>query len=267
MPPNRIAHLKEEPIISGAIVKAAIVLLAAGIIGAGSYALAGGNGIDVNLPDLPEVDTAGDGSEVALENTTVTEGELGGEETTQEPEGVEPFSTDGFATALTALRNEVGSGVELTRVTVNEFQTEFHVRRGERADGYAFSFESGELEPVDVQVVGTGSLAGSAFPLRSVRAGAVDRMVTAARRKSGAGDFVVSTLVLDKLLGDLHWTINAEGGGRFLTYRAGPDGRGLEDVGGGVQIPEAAQQARRLNDCIQRAGDDTDAVFQCFEEF
>lgn len=49
--------MREEPVISGAIVKVALVLLVAGGLGAGAYALAGG-GIDVDLPDLPEIDTS-----------------------------------------------------------------------------------------------------------------------------------------------------------------------------------------------------------------
>ena len=61
--------MREEPVISGAIVKVALVLLVAGGIGAGAYALAGG-GIDVDLPDLPEIDTSTE-PVTNLENTTL----------------------------------------------------------------------------------------------------------------------------------------------------------------------------------------------------
>lgn len=66
--------MREEPVISGAIVKLALVLLVAGGIGAGAYALAGG-GIDVDLPDLPEIDTSTEPvtnlENTTLENTTI----------------------------------------------------------------------------------------------------------------------------------------------------------------------------------------------------
>ncbi len=47
--------MREEPIISRAVVRAALVILVAGALGVGAYALVGGE-IDVNLPDLPEID-------------------------------------------------------------------------------------------------------------------------------------------------------------------------------------------------------------------
>lgn len=36
---------------------------------------------------------------------------------------------------------------------------------------------------------------------------------------------------------------------------------------GNPGVPQAAREAQRLQDCIERAGQDSDAVFACFDEF
>jgi len=66
----------------------------------------------------------------------------------------------------------------------------------------------------------------------------------------------------------LTWTINAQGGGRNLTYRARANGVKVEDVGaGGTAIPPEIQQAQVLNECIQAAAADTDQITACFDRF
>jgi hypothetical protein len=69
--------MREEPVISGAVLKGALVLLVAGGLGVGAYALAGG-GIDVDLPDLPEIDTTTE-SVTNLEETTLEATTIGDE--------------------------------------------------------------------------------------------------------------------------------------------------------------------------------------------
>ena len=64
--------MREDPIISGAWIKAALVILVAGALGVGAYFLA--SGVDINLPDLPDVSTSGDAttlSDTTLEDTTI----------------------------------------------------------------------------------------------------------------------------------------------------------------------------------------------------
>jgi hypothetical protein len=64
--------MREEPIFSGGLIKAALVILVAGALGVGAYVLA--SGVDVNLPDLPDVgtnDVATTLSDTTLEDTTV----------------------------------------------------------------------------------------------------------------------------------------------------------------------------------------------------
>jgi hypothetical protein len=63
--------VREDPIISGGLVKAALVILLAGALGVGAYVLA--SGVDINLPDLPEVGTSAETtlSDTTLEDTTI----------------------------------------------------------------------------------------------------------------------------------------------------------------------------------------------------
>ena len=57
-----------------------------------------------------------------------------------------------------------------------------------------------------------------------------------AKKQSGAGDFEPTVLSLERRIpfGDraLEWTINAEGGGRNLLYRAEPNGSKVRNQGG-----------------------------------
>jgi hypothetical protein len=64
--------MREDPIISGGWVKAALVILVAGALGVGAYVLA--SGVHINLPDLPDVGTSTDAttlSDTTLESTTI----------------------------------------------------------------------------------------------------------------------------------------------------------------------------------------------------
>jgi hypothetical protein len=257
--------MREDPIISGGVLKLALVLLIAAGLGVGAYAVVG-DGLDIDLPDLPEIETAG-------ETTVLEEGNY--VDTTLGEEGDPsdgPFTSEALAEALAAVRDELGEP-ELTRLTVNETQTQLIIRRGDGIESYSFT-SSGDLirEDASITITGNAEIADFAFPLASVKPAAVDRMVSAARKMSGEADFEPTVLSLERGIpfGDreLRWTISAEGGGRFLTYRAEADGRGVEDVGnGGTEIPPSAQEARKLNECIAEAGEDTDAVFACLSEF
>lgn len=262
--------MREEPIISGAVLKAAVVLLVAVGLGGGAYALAKG-GID--LPDI-DLETATDEA-TSLEDTTLEDTTIGGDE--PEPEELvpsDPFTSAGFGAALQQVRGAVGPGAELTRLFINETQTQFIVRRGDEVEAYSVRSDTGELarEDATVTITGNASLADFAFALDGVQAAAVDRMLSAARGRSGAPDFRPTVLSLERRIpfGErrLEWTINAQGGGRNLLSRADADGTDVRNDGGkGSPIPDAALEAQRLNDCIREAGDDTDAVFACFDEF
>jgi hypothetical protein len=64
--------MREEPIISAAWIKAALVILVAGALGVGGYLLA--SGVDIDVPDL-DLDTTG--TTTTLENTTVRDTTIG----------------------------------------------------------------------------------------------------------------------------------------------------------------------------------------------
>ena len=261
--------MREDPIISGAWIKAALVLLVAGALGVGAYVLA--SGVDVDLPDL-DLNTTGDEttnlSDTTLEDTTI------GDSEPDPPATGDPFTTAGFAAAFAKLRDEVGPGAQATQVTINDTQTQFFIRHGDGDDAYAVRADSGELERQDATITITGNVTieDFVFGLDAIQPAAVDRMLAAARKLSGASDFQPTVLNLERRLPEgsrgLAWAINAQGGGRNLTYRAAADGTNVEDVGaGGSAIPPEAQRAQELNRCIEAAGSDIDEVTACFDQF
>jgi hypothetical protein len=65
--------VREDPIFSGGWIKAALVILVAGALGVGAYLLA--SGVDINLPDLPDVGT--NGSATTLSDTTLEDSTIG----------------------------------------------------------------------------------------------------------------------------------------------------------------------------------------------
>ena len=158
---------------------------------------------------------------------------------------------------------------------MNGTQTQFIVRRGEDgAEAYSVRADSGELvrEDATITVSGNATLDDFAFPLAGVKADAIDRMLAAARKQSGAGDFEPTVLTLERAIPsgsrELRWTINAEAGGRYVLYRADPDGGDVRNEGGeGTEIPQVAQDAKKLNECIEAANSDPDRIFRCLEEF
>jgi hypothetical protein len=226
--------MREEPIISGAVVKAALVILVAGALGVGAYALAGG-GIDVDLPDLPDIETIGEET-TELENTTVEDTTVGQDQ--PEPEPTDPFTSAGFAAAIGQVTDEVGPGQELTRLFINPVQTQLIVRRDDGIEAYSVRADSGELTRADatITISGNAKIGDFAFALDSLDPAAVDRMLAAARKQSGDADFEPTVLSLERAIPfgsrELRWTINAEAGGRNLVYRAAADGTNVEKVGG-----------------------------------
>src|SRR5688500_2184073 len=261
--------MKEDPIFSGGVFKAALVVLVAAALGVGAYALAG-DGIDIDLPDLPEIDTTTTGDEgvTNLEDTTIEEGSFDG------ANALEPFTSAGFSTAIAEVTGDVGPGQELTGLFINPVQTQFIVRRGDGVEAYSVRADSGDLvrEDATITISGSAEISDFAFPLDGVDPAAVDRMLASARKKSGAADFEPTVLSLERAIPsgrrDLEWTINAEGGGRSLLYRANADGSDVRNEGGpGAPIPPAAIDARKLNECIEKAGNDPERIFACLEQF
>jgi hypothetical protein len=262
--------VREEPIFSGGVIKAALVILVGGALGVGAYALVGG-GLDIDLPDLPDIDTVGETTNVEGP-TTLQDSTVGSDQPTEAPAAPgDPFTSAGFTSALEKVKAEVGSGQQLTRLFINDVQTQFIVRRGEGVEAYSVRADTGELarEEATVTISGNAKISDFAFSLDAVDPAVLDRMLAAARKQSGATDFEPTVVSLERGIPfgsrRLEWTINAQGDGRNLLYRAAADGSGVRSEGEGSPIPPAAQQAEELNDCIQEANNDPDKIFACLD--
>lgn len=263
-----------DPIFSRGVLKALGILLVALVLGGGAYALAGG-GIGIDLPDidLPET-TTGDGSATQLSNTTLENTTIEGPTPEPPAEPTDPFTSAAFATAIDKVRAQAGSPTKLQRLFINDVQTQFIVQRGKDAEAYSVRADNGEVTRQDatVTVSGNATIDDFAFALDAVKPAAVDRMLAKARKLSKAGDFEPTVLNLERDLSaglkPPEWTINAQGGSRNLTYKANQNGGGVENVGGeGTEIPAAALDAQKLNQCIQDANQDFEAIQKCFDDF
>jgi hypothetical protein len=270
--------VKPDPIFSGDALKAVLLLVVAVVIGGGALAIATGN-LDVNLPDINLPDTGNTGTTVTLQNTDLSNTTIDpstepvAAPKPQTPVG-DPFSSAGLAQAIATLKTEAGAGAELTSLTVNETQTQFIVRRGKGIVAYSVRADDGSLgrQDASVSITGNATIGDFAFKLDAVKPPAVDRMLAQTRKLSGAAGLRPTVLRLERdLTAGLRppeWTINAEGGGRYLTYRANANGGGVKNVGGqGVPIPQGAIDARKLTECIKGAGTETEAIRKCFADF
>jgi len=259
--------MREDPLFSRGIVKAALVVLVAGALGVGAYAIAG-DGIDVDLPDLdlPDVEDTGtdvvDLAETELSDTTIDGPAIG-----------DTFTSAAFSGALDQISDAAGADAELTRLFINDVQTQAIVRRGDGIDAYSVRADTGELvrEEATIEISGNATIDDFAFALSEVRPDAVDRMLAAARKRSGGGEFEPTVLSLERGIPFgrrmLEWTINARGGGRSHTYRADLDGELSDEGGGSTPIPPEAVEAQRLNECIQDAANDPERIFDCLDRF
>ena len=261
--------MRDDPIISGGALKVALAILVVVILGLGALQLFG-DGWDYVLPDLPDIEESGQVTNLA--ETALSDTTIGGSDSPQA--NLDLFTSAGFAKALAEIRDSAGADAELTRLFVNDVQTQFVVRRGKGVEAYSVRADTGELtrEDATITISGNAAISDFAFPIAAVKAAAIDRMLSAARKESGAGDFRPTTLALERRIPfgsrALEWTINAQGKGRYLLYRADPGGRGVRNEGGGgTQIPQAALDAQKLNDCISDAGSDSDAIVRCLEKF
>jgi hypothetical protein len=263
--------MREDPIFSGGVVKAVLLILVVAGLGFGVYKLVGG----IDLPEL-ETDTGPSVNltETELEDITI-DGEIEPGDTVEAetPEPIDPFTTAGFAQALALVKAAVGPGRELTRLFINPAQTQMILRSGGGVEAWSVRADSGELvrEDATITISGNAKIDDFAFALDAIKAGAVDRMLADAASQSGAPDFTPTVLSLERAIPfgsrTLEWTINAEGGARNLLYRASADGRGVRSEGGGSPIPPAAQEARKLNECIAAAGSDPEQIFACLDQF
>lgn len=192
--------------------------------------------------------------------------------------GGDQFTTAALAGTLDVVKGKSGADAELLEVQITTGGTDYKIRDGEKATGFHFDPGSSDAQDVQVDIVGVGSLADSAFPISEVDPAAIDKMVAAAPQASGADDFKVTVMTLGKSFSpDLQWTVNGEAGGRTgLVLNAKPDGSGLTsptgqvpsgtDTSGGASATPTApggQDPAAVADCISKAGGDTAKIQAC----
>jgi hypothetical protein len=189
------------------------------------------------------------------------------------------YSSGNFEKALDKLRSEESANAEMLKVVVRPADAEFQVRKGERADGYRYNAKSEDLESVEVELVGSGTLEGSQFSLARVRPGITTKLVAALREENP--ELKATNMALERGVGSgrLAWTVNAEGGGRTgLVFMARPDGSGLADPvefarqggggdsgSGGTTKAPSVDEAQRQAQCIRKAGSDVAKVQACLK--
>lgn len=186
--------------------------------------------------------------------------------------GGDQFTTAAFRRTLDQVKLDSGVDTELLEVQITSAGTDYKIRAGEKASGLHFDPGSSDSQDIQVNVIGTGSLADSAFPISDVDPAAIDKMVSGAPAASGADDFKVTVMTLGKsFTPDLMWTINGEASGRTgLVLNADPDGSGLSSLTGAVPSGATGTTAapsgvdpQAITDCIQKAGGDVNKIQAC----
>jgi hypothetical protein len=191
--------------------------------------------------------------------------------------GGDQFTSAALAKTLDAVKSKAGDTAELLEVQITSAGTDYKIRDGEKATGLHFDPGSGDGQDVKVEIIGTGSLANSAYPISEVDPAAVDKMLAQAPDVSGASDFKVTVMTLGNSFsvnGDIQWTINGEASGRTgLVLNAKPDGSGLSAPGG--QVPSGPSSTTpsasgtnttdpaAIASCIQKAGGDINKIKAC----
>src|SRR3954464_12611222 len=91
--------------------------------------------------------------------------------------GGDQFTSAELAKNLDVVKSKAGDTAELLEVQITTGGTDYKVRDGEKATGYHFDPGSTDAQDVQVDVVGSGSLADSAYPISEVDPAAVDKML------------------------------------------------------------------------------------------
>jgi hypothetical protein len=134
----------------------------------------------------------------------------------------ELLTSDGFGEALDAVAEEAGDDAEVISIQVTQAGADFKLQGGEGVTGLIYT--GGELQEVQVDVIGPIDSGGSTFPLSEVDPDAIDRIIDGVREEAG-DDAAVTALALEQGgIGELRWTINTRAGAVNRVFRAAPDG-------------------------------------------
>jgi hypothetical protein len=138
----------------------------------------------------------------------------------------ELLSTDGFEQALDAVADDAGDDAQVQQIQITQAGADFKLREDGGVRGLIYT--GGELQEVDVEVVGT--VGGASFALSEVDPEAIDRMIEGVHAQTGAPTTVVTALALDRggIDGELKWTIKTitteEGSSLNEVFQAAADG-------------------------------------------
>lgn len=143
-----------------------------------------------------------------------------------EPLNEDPFTSEGFANAVEAVRDDAGEDVELVQVQIKQGRALFKSRRGASESVFVYPGDPAD-DPISPEAAGTVPRA-EPFSLDEVEPDAVDRMLEAIGGEAGEG-VEVPTMTLQRGPDrELEWTINAlSGNGNRAAFSAHADGSGL----------------------------------------
>jgi hypothetical protein len=111
--------MREEPIISGAWVKAALVILVGGALGVGAYVLV--SGVDIELPDLPDIEEIDSGTDTTNFSDTTLENASIGEPEPQPPAATEPLPQIEAAQELNRCIQAAGNDIDEVTACFDRF--------------------------------------------------------------------------------------------------------------------------------------------------
>jgi hypothetical protein len=190
--------------------------------------------------------------------------------------GGDQFTSAALAKTLDVVKSKAGDTAELLEVQITSGGTDYKIRDGEKATGLHFDPGSSDAQDVQVNVIGSGSLANSAYPISEVDPAAIDKMLADAPEASGASDFLPTVMTLGNSFstsGEIQWTINGDASGRTgLVLNAKPDGSGLSAPGGQVPTgasgttatpPSSTTSSSAIADCLQKAAGDIEKSKAC----
>jgi hypothetical protein len=223
--------------------------------------------LNVELGDVvDELETIGETTEEAPQPEPAEQPEV-------EPQ---PLNAAGIAAAIAALRDEVGGNPHMVRLRSSPDSIELVIVHEGRPAGY--SWADGELTELPAVVVaGSGPLTKRDFLASTVDPKSLGRLLMGAERESGGRKLEVVNATLEAAVLNpdrLRWLLNAEApNGSSIAFEANRDGTGVEQLGstgppGAGLPPQAREQFRdveELNDCIEEAGADTEAILDCTE--
>ena len=185
------------------------------------------------------------------------------------------YRAHNFATALNAVKDQVGIGGDVLEIRVEAKRTSFTVRDGktESATGYtALATDAEDLSNFDVDVIGQGSLAHQAIPASDVLASALTRMEAQARKRdpeATLGTIQFFTLRYDPTSQRAEWDMNVHG----RLYIANLDGTNFHSPGEGAgtlnnpELNPTERNALKLSHCISQSAGDPTKIQRCRREF